>query len=61
MSTALIFWGLTVLALVYGVIVYNNLVRIKHNVSMAWSNIVVLPKQRHDEPPKLVAACRQFK
>ncbi len=61
MSTALIFWGLIVLVLVYGVIVYNNLVRIKHNVSMAWSNIDVLLKQRHDELPKLVEACRQFK
>ena len=60
-STALIFWGLIVLVLIYGVIVFNNLVRIKHNVSMAWSNIDVLLKQRHDELPKLVAACRQFK
>ena len=61
MSTALIFWGAILLLLIYGVFIYNNLVRIKHNVSMAWSNIDVLLKQRHDELPKLIETCRQFK
>jgi len=35
-------------------------VRIKHNVSKAWSNIDVLLKQRHDEIPKLVETCKQY-
>lgn len=39
---------------------YNNLVRLKHNVAQAWSNIDVLLKQRHDELPKLVEVCRQY-
>jgi LemA protein len=39
---------------------YNNLVRLKHNVSRAWSNIDVLLKQRHDELPKLVETCKQY-
>lgn len=46
--------------LVYAVVIYNNLVRLKHNVSKAWSNIDVLLKQRHDELPKLVETCKQY-
>ena len=61
MSTAIIFWALVLIVLIYGVVAYNSLVRIKHNVSKAWSNIDVLLKQRHDELPKLVEACRQYK
>lgn len=55
-----IFWGLVAVLLVYTVIIYNNLVSLKHNVSKAWSNIDVLLKQRHDELPKLVETCRQY-
>jgi len=55
-----IFWGLVAVLLVYIVIIYNNLVSLKHNVSKAWSNIDVLLKQRHDELPKLVETCRQY-
>jgi LemA protein len=55
-----IFWGLVVVLLVYIVVIYNNLVSLKHNVSKAWSNIDVLLKQRHDELPKLVETCRQY-
>lgn len=45
---------------VYAVFVYNNLVRLKHSMAKAWSNIDVLLKQRHDELPKLVATCKQY-
>lgn len=45
---------------VWAVIIYNNLVTVKHNVSKAWSNIDVLLKQRHDELPKLVETCKQY-
>ncbi len=55
-----IFWGIVATALVYIVLIYNNLVSLKHNVSKAWSNIDVLLKQRHDELPKLVETCRQY-
>ena len=44
---------------VYGVMLYNSLVDIKHSVSQAWSNIDILLKQRHDELPKLVETCKQ--
>ena len=53
--------GLVVLALVYGVVIYNGLVQLKHNVAKAWANIDVLLKQRHDELPKLVEVCKQYK
>jgi LemA protein len=52
--------GVVVLLLLYGVVIYNSLVTLKHNVSQAWSNIDVLLKQRHDELPKLVEVCKQY-
>lgn len=56
----IIFLGIIVLTVFYLINIYNHLVRIKHNVSKAWSNIDVLLKQRHDEIPKLVETCRQY-
>jgi LemA protein len=56
-----VFLGLVILALVYGVVTYNGLVQLKHNIAKAWANIDVLLKQRHDELPKLVEVCRQYK
>ena len=55
-----IFWGVLIIIILYVVMIYNNLVRLKHNVSQAWSNIDVLMKQRHDELPKLVETCKQY-
>lgn len=51
--------GLLVL-LVYAITLYNQLVSVKHGVTQAWSNIDVLLRQRHEELPKLVEACRQY-
>ncbi|MBR0568461.1 LemA family protein [Azoarcus sp. L1K30] len=59
--TTAVFFGFIVIALLYGVVVYNGLVQLKHNVAKAWANIDVLLKQRHDELPKLVEVCRQYK
>lgn len=55
-----VFIGLFAAGLVYAVVIYNNLVSLKHNVDKAWSNIDVLLKQRHDELPKLVETCKQY-
>ena len=55
-----VFWGVLIIIILYVVMIYNNLVRLKHNVSQAWSNIDVLMKQRHDELPKLVETCKQY-
>jgi LemA protein len=56
-----IFWGVVVVAVIYGVMLYNGLVQLKHNVAKAWANIDVSLKQRHDELPKLVEVCKQYK
>ena len=48
------------LLVLYGIVLYNRLVNLKHNAGMAWANIDVLLKQRHDELPKLVEACKQY-
>lgn len=58
--TAFVFLGILAVLLIYGIILYNNLVSLKHNVEKAWSNIDVLLKQRHDELPKLVETCKQY-
>ncbi len=56
-----IFWGVLAVALIYVIMLYNGLVQLKHNVAKAWANIDVSLKQRHDELPKLVEVCRQYK
>lgn len=55
-----IFWGLLAAFLGYFILIYNNLVALKHNIGKAWANIDVLLKQRHDELPKLVETCKQY-
>ncbi|MCB1746553.1 MAG: LemA family protein [Gammaproteobacteria bacterium] len=56
----IIFLVVVAIVLGYGILLYNALVTLKHNVSKAWSNIDVLLKQRHDEIPKLVEICKQY-
>lgn len=46
--------------IVYGIAIYNGLVRLKHNIDKSWSNIDVLLKQRFDELPKLVSVCEGY-
>jgi LemA protein len=57
----LILFGVVVVILIYGVSLYNNLVNVKNAVAKAWANIDILLKQRHDELPKLVEVCKQYK
>lgn len=56
-----IFIGVVVLALCYAVFIYNSLVELKNHVTKAWANIDVVLKQRHDELPKLIEVCKQYK
>lgn len=58
--TGFIALGVGLVAIIYFITIYNNLVQLKHNVSKAWANIDVLLKQRHDELPKLVETCKQY-
>ena len=46
--------------LLYAVTVYNSLVAVRREVDRAWANIDVLLRQRFDELPKLVEACRAY-
>lgn len=59
--SSMLFLGALAVILIYGIMLFNGLVAIKHNVAKAWANIDVLLKQRHDELPKLVEVCRQYK
>jgi LemA protein len=52
--------GLIAAVVLYAIMIYNNLVSLKHNVSKSWANIDVLLKQRHDELPKLIEVCKQY-
>ncbi len=52
--------GVFALAMLYLIVIYNRLVSLKHEVQKAWSNIEVLLRQRHDELPKLVEACKRY-
>jgi len=58
--TLIILLAILIVAALYATVIYNNLVRLKHAVAKAWSNIDVMLKQRHDELPKLVAVCREY-
>lgn len=58
--TVIVLVATLVVLLIYGVTLYNQLVNLKHGVSQAWANIDVLLRQRHEELPKLVEACRQY-
>ncbi len=46
--------------LVYTVILYNGLVRLRNENDRAWANIDVLLKQRHDEIPNLVETVKGY-
>ena len=60
-AVSLVVLDLLAAALIYAIMLYNGLVALKHNVAKAWANIDVLLKQRHDELPKLVEVCKQYK
>jgi LemA protein len=45
---------------IYLVIIYNELVRLRNDNDRAWANIDVLLKQRHDEIPNLVETVKGY-
>src|SRR5229473_7957992 len=59
LATAALALFLTGIA-IYGVILYNELVRLRNENDRAWANIDVLLKQRHDEIPNLVACVKGY-
>jgi LemA protein len=46
--------------LIYAIIIYNELVRLRNDNDRAWANIDVLLKQRHDEIPNLVETVKGY-
>lgn len=58
--TSLAFLFFAVGVLIYGVILYNGLVRLRNENDRAWANIDVLLKQRHDEIPNLVETVKGY-
>src|SRR5205085_9132089 len=46
--------------LLYLIILYNELVRLRNDNDRAWANIDVLLKQRHDEIPNLVESVKGY-
>ncbi|WP_417584158.1 LemA family protein [Nitrincola sp.] len=55
-----IFALITALALIWGIVIYNRLVRDHKRVLAAWSDIDVQLKRRHDLLSKLVEAVKQY-
>jgi LemA protein len=55
----IVFLGIFLAPLLWGVTIYNQLVTLKNNTKKSWSNIDVLLKQRNSELPKLIDTCKQ--
>jgi LemA protein len=58
--TGLAFFLFVTGVLIYTVILYNGLVRLRNENDRAWANIDVLLKQRHDEIPNLVETVKGY-
>lgn len=55
-----VFAALLGAALLWSVMIYNGLIKLKNNIEKAFSNIDVLLKQRFDEIPNLVQVCKGY-
>ena len=60
MVSGLAFFFFIAGVLIYAVILYNGLVRLRNENDRAWANIDVLLKQRHDEIPNLVETAKGY-
>jgi len=59
-TTIIILVVVAVLLVLWGVSIYNNLVRLRNNRENAFANIDVQLKQRHDLIPQLVATVKGY-
>lgn len=50
----------TAVVLIWLIIIYNRLVKLRNQAAAAWSDISVQLKRRHDLIPKLVAVVKQY-
>lgn len=60
MIPTLITVGILVIVLLYGVSIYNRLVKLRNLVQEAWSSIDVMLKKRHDLIPNLVETVKGY-
>lgn len=60
MTIAIIILVVVVLLVIWGVSLYNNLVKLKNNRENAFANIDVQLKQRHDLVPQLVSTVKGY-
>ena len=60
MITIIVIVAVVVLFLLYGVSVYNRLVKLRNLVQEAWSSIDVMLKKRHDLIPNLVETVKGY-
>src|SRR5215467_1677104 len=58
--TGLAFFLFVLVVLIYAVILYNGLVRLRNENDRAWANVDVLLKQRHEEIPNLVETVKGY-
>lgn len=60
MITIVIVIALVIIFLLYGVSIYNRLVKLRNLVQEAWSSIDVMLKKRHDLIPNLVETVKGY-
>ena len=60
MTTGIIILVIVVLLVIWGVSLYNNLVKLRNNRENAFANIDVQLKQRHDLVPQLVSTVKGY-
>jgi LemA protein len=58
--TGLAFFLFIAGVVIYAVILYNELVRLRNENDRSWANVDVLLKQRHDEIPNLVETVKGY-
>ena len=58
--TFIIALGIIAVLVIWGVSIYNNLVKLRNNRENAFANIDVQLKQRHDLVPQLVATVKGY-
>lgn len=60
MSLVTVILGLVVLVILWVVVLYNSLIRLRNRVKEAWSDIDIQLKRRHDLIPNLIASVKGY-
>jgi len=60
MVTILIILGISLAVVIFGVAIYNKLIRLRNTVKSSWSDIDVQLKKRYDLVPNLVETVKGY-